>query len=81
MNDTAFSRAASVDPDKKIDAFTVKCSPEFKSLLYRIAEADGMEATEFVRVAVQNEIERRRSMYEALHSVFGQATEPVNAEG
>lgn len=54
-----------------IDAFAFKCSPELKALIASIALMENMDASEFVRLAIEAEIEKRRVMYEALHVVFG----------
>ncbi len=57
--------------EKMIDAFAFKCSPELKAKIASIAIMENMDASEFVRLAIEAEIEKRRVMYEALHVVFG----------
>jgi predicted DNA-binding protein len=59
--------------DKLLDAFTFKCTVDLKQRLAAVAIADGLDASEFVRMAVEREIESRRAYYEALHNVFGQS--------
>ena len=54
-----------------IDSFAFKCSPELKARIAGVAMAENIDASEFVRLAIEAEIEKRRSMYEALHNVFG----------
>ncbi|MCX7825639.1 MAG: hypothetical protein N2689_08770 [Verrucomicrobiae bacterium] len=58
--------------EKLLDAFTFKCTSGFKHLVAGVAMAKGMDASEFVRLAVEREINESRSLYEALHKVFGQ---------
>ncbi len=57
--------------DKLLDAMTFKCTGDFKKRVAELSMLDGIDASEFVRQAVEREIEHRRSMYEALHTVFG----------
>lgn len=61
--------------DKLIDAFSFKCSTEFKVRLAGVAAAENMDASEFARLAIEKEIEARRATYQALHQVFGNTTD------
>jgi hypothetical protein len=65
------SRRHNPGAEKLLDAFSIKCTSEFKSLIAMVAAAEGIDASEFVRQAVEKEISRRRSMYEAWHVAFG----------
>jgi hypothetical protein len=61
--------------DKLLDSISFKCSPEFKRLLVQVAMAKNMDASDFVRCAIEAEIEKERAAYEALHAIFGSANE------
>lgn len=65
------SRRHNPGNEKLLDAFSVKCTTEFKSLIAMVAAAEGIDASEFVRQAVEKEIDKRRTMYEAWHAAFG----------
>jgi len=59
------------DSSKLLDTFTFKCAQDMKREIAGVASSEGMESSEFVRLAITEAIEKRRAMYEALHTVFG----------
>ncbi len=63
--------------EKLIDAYTFKCTHEFKVVMAAVAAAEHMETSDFVRRAVEKEIERLKAMYQALHIAFRNTTDDV----
>lgn len=57
--------------EKLLDAISIKCTHEFKVRLAGVAIAEGIDASEFARRAIERAIDDKKSMYEALHIVFG----------
>lgn len=57
--------------EKLLDAITFKVTPDMKQEIAGLAIASDMEISEFVRVAVESLIAKRRAEYSALHAIFG----------
>lgn len=57
--------------EKLLDAITFKCTADFKRLVVAVAMTRDMDASDFVRQAIESRISEERAVYEALHSVFG----------
>jgi Arc/MetJ-type ribon-helix-helix transcriptional regulator len=60
-------------PEKKLAEITVRVPAEMKSMLVGLAEKRGLDggASDLVRLAIAELLERERAEYEALHSIFG----------
>lgn len=56
--------------EKLTDAITFKCSPEFKDLVTRLAVSEDMDVSEFIRKAIEHQVEERRERYLNLAQIF-----------
>lgn len=57
--------------DKLLESITFKCTPEIKAQIIALAGSEGKESSEFCRMAVDLQIEKRRADYLALQAIFG----------
>lgn len=56
--------------EKMLTNVDFRCTDEFKRLVTELADGLGMDRSEFVRMAVEKEVERNRALFESLHRAF-----------
>ena len=56
--------------EKLLVSMDFKCTEDFKALVTSLANDLNMDRSQFLRLAVEAEVQRHRAMYEALHSTF-----------
>ena len=56
--------------EKLLVSMDFKCTEDFKILVTSLANDLNMDRSQFLRLAVEAEVQRHRAMYEALHSTF-----------
>lgn len=61
--------------DKLTDSMTFKCTPELKRIVIGCADAENIDPSAFVRNAVIEAVERKRSMYVALTPIFSKCSQ------
>lgn len=61
--------------EKKLTSIEFRCSEELKAQVDALASSLDIDRSEFVRAAVESEIECRRAQYEALHKAFSSTRE------
>jgi predicted DNA-binding protein len=67
--------------EKLLEAVTIRMTIEDQQEIACVAAAYRMDKSEFIRAAIKKELESARSMYQALHSLYGSPRNSVDDGG